>query len=145
MEKKQIGKDLFILTNKLRRLLDKRHLKNGLYIGQARVLTYLYHHKNEKTYQKDIENAFQIRGGTVTGIIDSLVSAQCITRIESVTDKRKRKIVLTEIGEELAMKSIETITSVEESLSNILTEEEKLEFHNLLFKINNWIDEEEIK
>ena len=142
---KQFGRNLFILTNKLRRLLDKRYSKNGLYIGQARMLVYLYHHKDQKTYQKDIEEAFQIRSGTVTGVIDNLITQDLLLRIESETDKRKRKILLTPKGEDAALQCIETIADVESSLSNILSEEERVVFDNLLIKINKWVDEEELK
>lgn len=145
MEEKQIGKELFILTGKLKRLLDKKHSRNGLYVGQARVLTYLYRHKEEKTYQKDIENAFQIRGGSVTGIIDSLVGNDYIMRVESEIDKRRRKIVLTEKGEKAALKSLETTIGVEKNLSAMLSLKEKEMFYKFITKLNDWIDEEEKK
>ncbi|HHW79513.1 MAG TPA: winged helix-turn-helix transcriptional regulator [Acholeplasmataceae bacterium] len=143
MENKQIGKNLFILSSKLRRLLDKKHSKNGLYAGQARILRYLYKNKSEVTYQKDLENAFQIRGGTVTGMLDSLVKNNLIERVESNKDKRKRVILLTKAGEELALKGIETTNIMEDNLSSLLTNKEQLIFDEILNKINNWIDEEE--
>lgn|SRR5690554_6445843 len=143
MEKKQIVKDLFILTNKLKRLLDKKHSINGLYVGQSRVLTYLYRNKDDSIYQKDIEKAFQIRGGTVTGIIDGLFNYGYLTRIESTIDKRRKRIVLTEKGNEMAIKAIKTTQEMEENLDGILSFEEKATFENILKKINEWIDEEE--
>ena len=143
MEKKQIVKDLFILTNKLKRLLDKKHSINGLYVGQSRVLTYLYRNKDDSIYQKDIEKAFQIRGGTVTGIIDGLFNYGYLTRIESTIDKRRKSIVLTEKGNEMAIKAIKTTQEMEENLDGILSFEEKATFENILKKINEWIDEEE--
>lgn len=142
---KKLGRNLFIVTNKLKRLLDKRYSKIGLYVGQARILGHLYRNKDEIVYQKNIENTFDIRGGTVTGVIDSLVSQNYIQRIESEIDKRKKKIVLTDSGEEVAIKCFEIITEVEGKLSNILTEEERNIFYQLMDKINNWLDEEEIK
>ena len=143
MEEKQLGRELLILSNKFKRLLDKRHSKNGLFVGQARILNFLYFRKSETVYQKDIENAFQIRGGSVTGMIDSLVKEDYIKRVESKTDKRKREIVLTKLGESIAIKSQESIKEVETSLSSVLTLEEREVFNNLLMKIDKWIDEEE--
>lgn len=145
MKENQYAKEIFILSNKLKRLLDKKHSINGLYVGQARVLMYLYNNKENKIYQKDIEKTFQIRGGTVTGLIDSLVNNEYILRVESESDKRKRKIVLTNSGEELALKSIETIKAVEKGLQNTLTKEENEVFKTISQKINRWIDEEENK
>ncbi len=143
MENKQNAKNLFILASKLKRLLDKKHSKNGLYAGQARILRYLYNNKNEVTYQKDLESAFQIRSGTVTGMIDSLVKNNSLNRIESSTDKRKRKIVLTPEGEKLALKGIETASILEENVSSLLNEEDQIVFDEIMLKINIWIDEEE--
>ncbi|HHT55279.1 MAG TPA: winged helix-turn-helix transcriptional regulator [Acholeplasma sp.] len=145
MKENQYAKEIFILSNKLKRLLDKKHSINGLYVGQARVLVYLFNNKENKIYQKDIENTFQIRGGTVTGLIDTLVNNKYIVRVESETDKRKRKIVLTKDGEELAVKSMETIRTVENGLQSALTKEENEVFKKISQKINKWIDEEENK
>src|SRR5690554_2932669 len=99
MDNKVYIRELFILNNKLKRLLDTKHQKNGLHSGQARVLIYLYRNKDQEIYQKDIESTFQIRGGSVTGIIDSLVKYDYIKRVRLESDKRKRKIVLTLKGE----------------------------------------------
>jgi len=145
MERKQMAKEMFILTNKLKRLLDKKHSINGLYAGQSRILTYLYHKKDEVTYQKDLEQAFQIRGGTVTGMIDVLVNNGYIQRIESELDRRKRRIILTDTGEKMALKAIETITQLENDIYQLLTESERKVFSKITSKIDKWLDEEETK
>ena len=143
MNNKLIVKDLFILTNKLKRLLEKRYQEHGLYVGQARILIHLYKKKDEKTYQKDIENTFQIRGGTVTGMIDILEKNGYINRIESTEDRRKRKLILTKKGEEVALMGIKTHSDIENSINNIMKENERLVFYTILEKLNQWIDEEE--
>ena len=51
MKENQYAKEIFILSNKLKRLLDKKHSINGLYVGQARVLVYLFNNKENKIYQ----------------------------------------------------------------------------------------------
>lgn len=142
---RNIGKELFIIVNKMRRLLDKYHQKNGLYSGQARLLTFLYRNRNEKTYQKDIEQAFQIRGGTVTGMLDALIKIEMIERIESTTDKRKRKIVLTDKGERYAVQAIETINHYEEIFKSVVNAEDLIIFEKVLNILNETIDKEELK
>lgn len=145
MEEKRISRNLIVTTNKLKRLLDKRYKKNGLYVGQARLLSYLYRNKDSTIFQKDIENTFEIRGGTVTGLIDSLVSLNYIKRVESEIDKRKRKILLTAEGEEQAGKCIDIINNIESMLANELTADEKEVFNTIMDKINIILDEEESK
>lgn len=145
MQESKIGKELLILSNKLKRLLDKRQSNLGIYVGQGRLLTYLYRNKENKIYQKDIEQEFQLRGGTVTGLIDGLVGMGYIKRIESESDKRKRKIILTSDGEKVAIKCINNIRELENQLSDILDENEKNVFDQIFNKINKWIDEEEAR
>lgn len=143
MERNYIIRDIFMTSNKIRRLLDKYHQKNGIYLSQARILSYLYRNKDEKIYQKDLEKAFQIRGGSVTGMLDSLQTNNLIVRTTSSTDKRKRKLELTEEGNLKAEQAIKTITDFESAVESLLSEEELSIFKNVFLKLNEYIDEEE--
>lgn len=143
METYNVAKEIFILSNKLKRYLDKMYSKKDLFSGQARILKFLYNYKDENVYQKDIENEFQIRGGTVTGIIDSLVKQNYIDRIESIEDKRKRLIVLTPLGEEKAKIAIKTTLFVEDAIRETLNKNEQATLRKTIGKINKMIDEGE--
>jgi MarR family transcriptional regulator, repressor for mepA len=143
MKNNRLIKELFISSNKLKRLLDKRHLENGLYVGQARVLSYIYRNKDKIIYQKDIEKEFQIRGGSVTGIIDGLVLQNYLLRNESKIDKRKKEISLTKKGFEQAIKALEITNEVEESFNIMLGDKDIELLKNVIDKIDKWIDEEE--
>ena len=140
---KQLIKELFILTSKLKRMLDKKYLENGIHTGQARVLMYLHRNKGEVVYQKDIEAFFQIRGGTVTGMIDTLQNYEYIQRIDSEIDKRKKRIVLTPKGEVAALNAIKTTQDMENSIYELLTGQELVVFQGVVEKMNGFIDEEE--
>ena len=143
MGNKFIAKELFTTTNKMRRLLDKSHQKNDLYLSQARVLTYLYNKQGESTYQSDLEKHFEIRKASVSGLLDPLTKLELISRVESKTDKRRKKIVLTDKGIEKAIVAIETIKSFEEQLANEITNDEMNILNEILNKINKWIIEKE--
>lgn len=145
MERKFIAKELFVTTNKMRRYLDQKHQKNGLYLSQARLLIYLYYNsKNDDSiYQVDIEKHFQIRKASVTGMLDSLNKINLIKRVESTKDKRKKKILLTKDGEKKALKAIDTIKGFEDNLSSIVSEQEFIILNDSLTKINNWLMEKE--
>lgn len=143
MEKNKIIKEVFILSNKLKRLLDKKHSKNGISSGQARLLSFLYRHQDQVLFQKDIEKEFQIRRGSVTGIVDNLEQNKYVIRESCAKDKRKNIIKLTDLGIEFAKKSIETVIELESDLSNLLTKDEKDLFNNIMIKIDNWTNMEE--
>ncbi|NWH10394.1 MarR family winged helix-turn-helix transcriptional regulator [Acholeplasma laidlawii] len=140
---KQLIKELFILTSKLKRIMDKKYLENDLHTGQARVLMYLHRNQSEVVYQKDIEAFFQIRGGTVTGMIDTLQNYEYIQRIDSEIDKRKKRIVLTPKGEEVALSAVKTTQDMENNIYELLTGQELLVFQGVVEKMNKFIDEEE--
>lgn len=143
MKNNFIIKNFFITTNKIKRVLDKYHQKNDIYLGQARILSFLYRNKDTKIYQKDLEETFQVRGGTITGMLDNLVKMELLTRVESTTDKRKRKLILTKLGEEKALKAIDTINTFEENVEKVLSESELLHLDTIFTKINNYLDQEE--
>lgn len=144
MKDKHIVRELFITTNKMKRVLDKHHQKNDLYLGQSRILTYLYRNKEESIYQKDIETTFQIRGGTVTGMLETLEKLDLINRVESTKDKRRRKVMLTISGEEKALDAIKTNKRFEELIKAHLTTQEEEQFYSVLMKLNKLVDAEEI-
>lgn len=141
--KEKIGKNLFITTNKMKRYLAKEHQKNELYIGQARILKYIYQCTKNSIYQKDLENTFQIRAGSVTGIIDNMVSLGLMNRVESTTDKRKKKIVLTDFGIEKAKQAVDVTVEFDNSIKSILSKDEYNNLINILNKIDKWIDMKE--
>ncbi|ABX81037.1 transcriptional regulator, MarR-family [Acholeplasma laidlawii PG-8A] len=123
--------------------MDKKYLENDLHTGQARVLMYLHRNQSEVVYQKDIEAFFQIRGGTVTGMIDTLQNYEYIQRIDSEIDKRKKRIVLTPKGEEVALSAVKTTQDMENNIYELLTGQELLVFQGVVEKMNKFIDEEE--
>lgn len=143
MEDKHLVRELFILTNKMKRLLDKNHQANDIYLGQARILTYLYRNKDRSIYQKDIEQTFQIRGGTVTGMLETLEKMELIVRVESTKDKRRRKVILTESGTDKAINAINTNRHFEDLIKKELTDKEEKDFYLVLSKLNNLVDAEE--
>lgn len=143
MEDKHLVRELFILTNKMKRLLDKNHQANDIYLGQARILTYLYRNKDRSIYQKDIEQTFQIRGGTVTGMLETLEKMELIVRVESTKDKRRRKVILTESGTDKAINAIKTNRHFEDLIKKELTDKEEKDFYLVLSKLNNLVDAEE--
>lgn len=141
--KKNIIKDLFILTSKLKRMLDKKYQVHNIHTGQARVLMYLFRNKGSITYQKDIETVFEIRGATVTGMIDTLEKYDYIKRLDSKIDKRKKIIVLTSAGEANALKVMKIAEDMEGDMYDLLNKTEHTILESIFKKLNHLIDKEE--
>ena len=65
------------------------------------ILGYLADHENEEIYQKDIEEEFQVRKPTVTGMLQLLEKKGYIYRENSPQDGRLKRIVPTKKAEDI--------------------------------------------
>lgn len=63
---------------------------------QCMIIGYIFKHKGENVYQKDIESFMNIRRSTATEIINTMVKGDLIKRESVENDKRLKRLVLTE-------------------------------------------------
>jgi len=134
---------MFIITNKMRRYLDKKHQENEIFLGQARILKYIYEAGPAPLYQRNVEEAFSIRGGSVSALLHSLVSGGFLLRRPSASDKRKKELALTKAGIKKAEQAINTIKEFEMQIENSLFGDEKEILEYILYKINTLMDKME--
>ena len=62
---------------------------------QSKILGFLAFQGTKDVFQKDVEEAFQIRSSTATGILKRLENKGLIRRCSVSYDKRLRKILIT--------------------------------------------------
>ena len=62
------------------------------------IMSYLYWHKNEPVYQRDIEREFSITRSTVTNILQLMERKGYIERQSVPQDARLKRLILTEEG-----------------------------------------------
>lgn len=79
---------------------------------------------------------------TISRTLRVLESKGYIEFVENENDKRRKKIKLTDLGEEVLIKSSLTVKSFRQKLSSELSTEERLQLFNLLKKVINPISEE---
>ncbi|RGF41647.1 MarR family transcriptional regulator [Ruminococcus sp. AF42-10] len=133
-----IGHEIKVLNQVLQRKLIYSAKDKGvdkLTLMHGWIIAYLYDHRDEDVYQKDIENAFSIARSTVTSILKLMEKKNYITRESVESDARLKKLVLTETGIELHYKIENMITKNEILLNSLLTKEEKKQFLFLVNKI----------
>lgn len=93
---------------------------------QMRIMDYLFENTDKDIYQKDLEILLNVRKSTLSGILDTMEKNQIIKRIDSETDLRSKKIVLTDE----AMRRKKEIAQYFEKVNETVTKdipEEKLE------------------
>lgn len=89
------------------------------------------------TYQKDIEEKFNIRRSTATGIINSMEKNNLIKRMPDDRDSRLKRLVPTEKALEIHKSIEKKLMEFDSDLRNGITKEELNSFFNILEKIKN--------
>ena len=118
-----------------------RHLtKNdgyGLTGMQFAIVSFIAKESTERdVFQKDLEQKFDIRKSTVTGILNTMERDGLLLRETVPYDARLRKMILTDKALQAKQNTEQVIDSVESQLSKGLTEEEITTFLSILEKIS---------
>ncbi len=136
--REDIGFQIRTLSHLVKRMVDQTAFSGeelhptGV---QGWIIGYLYIHRHQDVFQRDIQEQFSIRRSTVTGILQLMEKNGLITRSSVEQDARLKKLELTQKGIELHERVERSIRQVEEKIANYLTPEEKAEFIRLCEKI----------
>ena len=95
-----------------------------------------------QTYQKDVENEFNISRSTATGLLQNMERLGYLYREVSKEDSRLKRIVLTEKSIELNKKVILTFDKVEERLLEGFSIEEKEQLFDYLLRLEKNLEKE---
>ena len=124
----------------VKRLMNRHLTENnsyGLTGMQFAIVSYLAKESAERdVFQKDLEQKFDIRKSTVTGILNTMERDGLLLRETVPYDARLRKMILTDKALQAKQNSEQVIDSVESQLSKGLTEEEITTFLSILEKIS---------
>ena len=118
-----------------------RHLTEndgyGLTGMQFAIVSYIAKESATRdVFQKDLEQKFDIRKSTVTGILNTMERDGLLLRETVPYDARLRKMILTDKALQAKQNTEQVIDSVESQLSKGLTEEEITTFLSILEKIS---------
>lgn len=135
---------LFLTVRKIHDLVVQRanvNLKSyDLTVSQMLLLCYCLNFGDEFVYQRELERYFDLSHVTVIGLLKRL-SENNYVRIEiSETDRRQRKVFLTERAYSIAADIERQITEFEQMLTDTLSENEiqsmqkylDIVYHNLI-------------
>lgn len=115
MDNKYIGKDIHIVANKMKRKIDAATQGYDITHNQFQILLFIFT-QNKDIYQKDIENAFNLRRSTISKLLSLLEKKKFISKSSVKTDARLKKIVITEKG----IEQINMFKSVFKKFNNYL-------------------------
>ena len=128
------------LWQQIKRLMNRHLTENdgyGLTGMQFAIVSYIAKESATRdVFQKDLEQKFDIRKSTVTGILNTMERDGLLLRETVPYDARLRKMILTDKALQAKQNTEQVIDSVESQLSKGLTEEEITTFLNILEKIS---------
>ncbi|NLP46908.1 MAG: MarR family transcriptional regulator [Epulopiscium sp.] len=135
-DQKEIGKMIYILSKQMKRQFDKSVSKNEITSIQARIMHYILEHSPERDiFQKDIEEEFNIRRSSATGILKLMEKNRMIKREIVSYDARLKKIILTEKALKMEEEIAYDIQRLEKKLIKDISEEEIEIFSKVVDKI----------
>ncbi|MCR5266170.1 MAG: MarR family transcriptional regulator [Cyanobacteria bacterium RUI128] len=137
MENEQTSCSYFIkniahlMTNMQDRCLNLYGLSNQ----QARILMYLSKHNirgQHNIKRKDLENYLNLKGSSVTSLMNGLEKNGFLERIPSENDGRRKLLSLTEKSKEIVKQMDLIFEATDNQLQEGMSEEEKMTFRLLL-------------
>ena len=136
-EEYEIGKQVQMLSRKIKRKMDETFLEYGITGGQAFMLKYIHEKStNGKVYAKDIENEFDMRRPTVTGILQLMEQNGLIERKAEGKDARLKEIFITKKGMEIGEKIDSNVKRVEKKLVKDISINEIQTFLTIIGKLS---------
>ena len=99
-------------------------------ISQLRVIGYIHTNPNV-TYQKDLENALNIRRATVSGILHTMEKNKLIIRESVDDDGRIKKIILTSSATKVFKTHIQQLNELEKLLLKNISSDDLNAFYKI--------------
>ncbi|HAX73481.1 MAG TPA: MarR family transcriptional regulator [Firmicutes bacterium] len=140
----KLGLDISKIDHIITRNVDAAVIKaidNSLTVAQAYTLDFivLESHHND-IFQKDLEKGLDLKRSSVSLMLNNMEKNNLIQRIPVSEDARLKKIVLTDKAIQIYEKISTAIDSVEDRLSNNVSEQELKTFYQVLDKIRHNLD-----
>ena len=128
------------VNNLIFRKINQFHRENGVENVTPMhdwIMSYLFWHKDEPVYQRDIEREFSITRSTVTNILQLMERKGYIQRQSVPQDARLKQLVLTEEGVRFHENTILSFKQTDDYVAGLLTEKENAELLRLLNKLRD--------
>ncbi len=97
-----------------------------------RIIKYLNMNHGRPVFQRDLEHIFNVRRSTMSGTIDIMEKNGFVTRESVDSDKRLKRIVLTDQARQVGVRDRKDIDDFEKSLAEGLSKEEQKELEGFL-------------
>ena len=128
----RLGQKVRFISNSFRRIADESTHELGITGMQSFLLGYLDMTSAQPPCQHDIEVRFNIKHPTATGLLERMAERGLVTFEQDGTDRRRKRILLTNEGLDAAHHTKQRLDDLEAMLSQGFTPEELMTLNALL-------------
>lgn len=122
------GREIHRLSNRIHRHMEAnraRHKLTDVSVTNTRIICYLYDHREQDIFQKDLEATFGTTRSTASKVLQLMEQKDLIQRLPVKQDARLKKLVLTERSLELHRRMRRNADEMETTLLRGFTPTEK--------------------
>ena len=135
LDEKSLVEKYAAMNRRLKRYFDSFFADSPITSIQGLVLDYLFRNRETDVFQKDLEEYLEIKGSSVTSILDNLEKNGYVRREAVDYDGRLKKLAITENAYAIEEDIVERVNGYMYSLFRGIPEEEREVFYSVLCKM----------
>jgi DNA-binding MarR family transcriptional regulator len=126
-----------------RKMFKKMKESHGMPFNpmQGEIAKILFKNKDKDIYQRDLEKIIGIRRSTISGILKTMEKNGLIMRIDSVDNRKVKKIILTEKALNIHSSIADKVKEMNNEIIKGISEEELIVFFNVADKIKKNLED----
>lgn len=134
---KDVGRMISIVSNQIKRQFDDTDLRGSLTGMQGRFLHFILAQSCDRDiFQKDLEEEFNLRRSTATGILQLMEKNELLFRNSVDYDARLKKIVVTQKGKQMKAQVLESIRVLEGKIKRGISDDDLKTFFCVMEKMS---------
>ena len=144
MEDKNIFNSIKELEKGIVRKIMSETSHNEMYskpsIAQMQIIKYILKHDGKTIYQRDLEEVFNLRRATISGILKTMEKNNVIIRVCDPNDARGKIVILSDDAKKFFKEKENLFKKIETVLKKDISKEELEIFYKVILKMRDNIN-----
>lgn len=144
MEDKNIFNSIKELEKGIVRKIMSETSHNEMYskpsIAQMQIIKYILKHDGKTIYQRDLEEVFNLRRATISGILKTMEKNNVIIRVCDPNDARGKIVILSDDAKKFIKEKETLFKKIETVLKKDISKEELEIFYKVILKMRDNIN-----
>ena len=109
-------------------------------IAQMQIIKYILKHDGKTIYQRDLEEVFNLRRATISGILKTMEKNNVIIRVCDPNDARGKIVILSDAAKKFFKEKETLFKKLETVLKKDISKEELETFYKVILKMRDNIN-----